>query len=59
MKKIIYNFLSNTIFPNHKNKKIKPLKSRQFPYKIEIVAENLNVPWAIAISDERKIYFID
>lgn len=61
MKKIIYNFLSNTIFPNHKNKKIKikPLKSRQFPYKIEIVAENLNVPWAIAISDERKIYFTE
>ncbi|MDU1350672.1 MAG: PQQ-dependent sugar dehydrogenase [Clostridium argentinense] len=31
----------------------------EFPYEIEIVAENLYVPWAIAISDEGKIYFTE
>ncbi|MEG0774264.1 PQQ-dependent sugar dehydrogenase [Clostridium sp.] len=30
---------------------------RQFPYNIEVVAENLYVPWAIDISSDGKLYF--
>lgn len=61
MKKTIYNFLYNTIVPNHKTKKIKvkSITSRQFPYEIEVIAENLNVPWAIDISNDGKIYFTE
>lgn len=39
--------------------KIKANKSRQFPYEIEVMAENLYVPWAIDISDEGNIYFTE
>ncbi len=61
MKKIIYNILSNTIFRgrNAANVKTKAMTSRQFPYEIEVVAENLYVPWAIDISDEGKLYFTE
>jgi glucose/arabinose dehydrogenase len=33
--------------------------SRQFPYEIKVIAENLYVPWAIAVSDEGKLYFTE
>lgn len=33
--------------------------SSQFPYKIEIVAENLKVPWAMDISEDGTIYFTE
>ena len=61
MKKTIYNFLYDTIVPNRKTKKIKAksITSRQFPYEIEVIAENLNVPWAIDISNDGKIYFTE
>jgi glucose/arabinose dehydrogenase len=49
MKKIINNILA----------KVKSITTRQFPYEIEVIAENLNVPWAIDISDEGKIYFTE
>ena len=39
--------------------KLKSVMSRQFPYKIETVAENLYVPWSIDISDEGKLYFTE
>lgn len=55
MKKTVVKFLNRITVPI---KKIK-VKSRQFPYKIEIIAENLNVPWAIDISNEGKIYFTE
>ncbi|WP_252228977.1 PQQ-dependent sugar dehydrogenase [Clostridium sp. ZBS15] len=61
MKKTIYNILSNTIFHGRNTTKIKTreITSRQFPYKIEVIAENLHVPWAIAISDEGTLYFTE
>lgn len=61
MKKRIYNIFSNIMFRSSKtaNVKVKATASRQFPYEIEVVAENLYVPWAIDISDEGKIYFTE
>ena len=58
MKKTIYNFLYNKIVPNSKTKKIKlkSITSRQFPYETEVIAEKLNVPWAIDISNDRKTW---
>lgn len=50
MKKF-YNILSNIV--SH------IIKSRQLSYEIEVVAENLYVPWAIDISDDGKIYFTE
>lgn len=34
-------------------------QKRQLEYKIEVIAEKLYVPWAIAISDEGNIYFTE
>lgn len=61
MKKIISNLFHKTIFHNRNmtNIKIKSIKSRQLPYNIEVIAENLNVPWAIDISDNGNIYFTE
>lgn len=61
MKNMIFNVLYNTIFRNHNkdNIKIKSITSRQIPYEIEIIAENLYVPWAIDISNEGNIYFTE
>ena len=57
MKKI-HNFIDKVATPGKKIKgKLKSL--RQFPYKIEVVAEKLNVPWAMDISDDGKIYFTE
>lgn len=35
------------------------VEATQLPYKIEVIAENLNVPWAIAISKEGTLYFTE
>lgn len=61
MKKIISNIFHKTIFHKEKinNIKIKSIKSRQLPYNIEIIAKNLNVPWAMDISDNNNIYFTE
>lgn len=61
MKNMIFNVLYNTIFRNHNkdNIKIKSIASRQIPYEIEVIAENLYVPWAIDISNEGNIYFTE
>lgn len=61
MKNIIYNALSNMIFRarNTINIKGKASALRQFPYEIEVIAENLYVPWAIDISNEGKLYFTE
>ncbi|MBU5308328.1 PQQ-dependent sugar dehydrogenase [Clostridioides mangenotii] len=40
------------------NKKIVN-KLRQFPFEIEVIAENLYVPWAIDISDASDLYFTE
>lgn len=39
------------------NIKMNQVISNEFPYDIEIMAENLYIPWAIAISEEGKLYF--
>lgn len=60
MKKITYNVLSNRMFRSDGAKiKVKAMRSRQFHYGIEVIAENLFVPWAIAISDEGNLYFTE
>ncbi|PRR79483.1 PQQ-dependent sugar dehydrogenase [Clostridium vincentii] len=61
MKKMIYNILSSRIFhgPDTVNVKAKAITSRQFSYEIKVIAENLYVPWAIAISDEGNLYFTE
>ena len=33
--------------------------SSEFPYRSEVVAENLSIPWGMEISDEGKIYFTE
>lgn len=61
MKKLFYNILHNMLFSNRNttNIKVKKIKSRQFPYTIEVIAENLSVPWAIDISNVGNIYFTE
>jgi len=61
MKKIMLYTLYNMIFRSHNEAKIKrkSIKSRQFPYEIEVMAENLYVPWGIDISNEGNIYFTE
>ena len=60
MKKRIYSIFSSIIPRSNKtNIKIKTRNLRQLPYKIEVIAENLYVPWAIDISNEGKIYFTE
>nr|WP_243429164.1 PQQ-dependent sugar dehydrogenase [Clostridium pascui] len=44
---------------NITNVKSKINASRQFPYEIEVIADNLYVPWAIDISNEGKLYFTE
>ena len=61
MKKITCNILSNILFRSNdiaKNK-AKATSLRQFPYEIKVIVEKLYVPWAIAISDDGKLYFTE
>lgn len=61
MREKICNALSNIILRsrNIANTKVNAVTSMDLPYEIEVIAENLYVPWAIAISDEGKIYFTE
>ena len=61
MKKITFNILSNMLSRGHNTarNKEKAITLRQFPYDIQVIAENLYVPWAIAISDDGKLYFTE
>lgn len=61
MKKILYFILSYMIWRKYDraNSRGRQTGYRQMPYEVEIVAENLVVPWAIALSDEGKIYFTE
>lgn len=52
MKKIIYSIFHDMSFSSHNT-------TRQFPYEIEVIAEKLNVPWALDISDEGNLYFTE
>lgn len=61
MKRKIYNVLSNMILrgDNPSRVKVKVGISRELPYEVEVIAENLYVPWAIDISNEGKLYFTE
>lgn len=61
MKKKINNYLYKIILPGKKSRslKVKQMSSRKIPYEIEVIAEKLNVPWAIDISNDGKIYFTE
>lgn len=59
MKRIIYSLLSDMMSRNLTNAKTSISPSEKFPYKVEVIAENLNIPWAIDISDEGKLYFTE
>jgi len=61
MKRKIYNVLSNMILrgDNVSRVKVKVGISRELPYEVEVIAENLYVPWAIDISNEGKLYFTE
>lgn len=49
MRRFVYRTLCNIIYGRKSY-------SRQIPYRVEVVAENLNVPWAIAESDNGRIF---
>ncbi|ROR30599.1 glucose/arabinose dehydrogenase [Mobilisporobacter senegalensis] len=38
------------------NVRTSQITSDEIPYDVEIIAQNFNIPWAIAISDEGRIY---
>ena len=61
MKRKIYNVLSNMILGGDNASRVKARGSisRELPYEIEVIAENLYVPWAIDISNEGKLYFTE
>jgi glucose/arabinose dehydrogenase len=44
---------------NAANVNIYQINGSEFPYDIEIVAENLQVPWAMAISEDGKFYITE
>ncbi|HAN21680.1 MAG: glucose sorbosone dehydrogenase [Clostridiales bacterium GWF2_36_10] len=61
MKNSIFGVLSNILSHrrNAINVKSNVVTSNNIPYAIKVIAENIYVPWAIAISDEGKLYFTE
>lgn len=61
MKNLFHNILNDMIYHTRSttNVRLKARKSRQLPYEVEVIAENLSVPWAIDISNEGNIYFTE
>lgn len=61
MRKIIYAALSLMVLRarNNSHVRTKSVLFRQLPYDIEIIAENLSVPWALDISSTGKLYFTE
>lgn len=61
MSELTFNLLWSMFFLNrsimHTSSKL--VRSRQFPYDIQVIAENLYVPWAINISNDNKLYFTE
>ncbi|MDV4152297.1 PQQ-dependent sugar dehydrogenase [Clostridium sp. AL.422] len=58
MKRIIYRVLSSMLL-RKESIEIDLSSASEFPYEIEVIAENLDIPWAIDISKEGKIYFTE
>jgi len=60
MKKISNNYLVHMILDRRNiNVKINEVISNELPYDIEVIAENLYVPWAIVENGEGKLYFTE
>lgn len=61
MKKFFLNMLCKMKLrsSNSVNKRETEVTLSEFPYNIEVVAENLYVPWGIDISSEDKLYFTE
>jgi len=61
MRRATFDVMSNIIHHCRSAAKVRentPITS-EFPYEVEIIAEKLKVPWAIALSNEGKIYFTE
>ena len=61
MKKLFCVILSYIVWKKRSPPSLKAagFRVREFPYQIQVIADNLYVPWAIAISDEDKLYFTE
>ncbi len=61
MNRLEYRVFTNRILGNYdrSNVKISEVTENEFPYEVEVVADNLYVPWAIAISEDGKLYFTE
>ncbi|MDD3172646.1 MAG: PQQ-dependent sugar dehydrogenase [Herbinix sp.] len=61
MNKLIYNVFSNRFPGDCYTAKVKAnvFIQGEIPYDIQVVAENLYIPWAIDISEEGKLYFTE
>lgn len=61
MKQILPLLLCNMLYHSSRPASNRARTSifRQFPYDAQVIAQNLYVPWALAISDEGDIYFTE
>jgi glucose/arabinose dehydrogenase len=61
MKKIFYILLMILLVAGCSPSKIETEETtgRALPYEIEVIAENLKTPWAIAIDEDENIYFTE
>lgn len=60
MKRVNYDYRNLNITKSIENSVIiNQLMNNELPYDVEIIAENLYVPWALTISGEGKIYFTE
>lgn len=61
MKKNIPNIFSNMLFriSNVDTTNIKAISSDDIPYKVEVIAKNLFIPWAMDISSDGRIFFTE
>jgi glucose/arabinose dehydrogenase len=61
MRRTTFDVMSNIIYRCRSAAKVRENvpKPSEFPYEVEIIAENLNVPWAIDISNEGNLYFTE
>lgn len=61
MDTLIYIILAHMISRNYHSpgKMASRQAPTEFPYSVEVIAENLSVPWAIDISNDGKLYFTE
>lgn len=58
MNKLAYRVFLNRVLGNYQRSYVRmsEISEGEFPYQVEVIAENLMVPWAIAISEDGKLY---